>query len=415
MGQSQGNESVALTEIQEAFQKAVLTEEFNEYMRSKKPFHISSAVADSDFIQTDAVLTAMAKGSETGHASAYKGGEPCTRGNFYLAYLDQASLTLTDAERFFPPLLDLCTSFRPTFPYVSARIVIDPPQARIPTLTADSDMIALQIWGKQRLKICKSIAGLPVTARRPDPLLTPTMCTGDALYVPQGLEVRFEDSPPLQHGETREPTMYAVLSVRTNEQELGTSLGKLVVELLGKSEFPSDSDQFLRSAVTKQTVPRLSHGETSEVDIEKRAHIEASLKAGVEEISKQITAARLREHVAKRMEVLYKEQAEGAAKVAKQKVPDVDMRVFATSHVRVARGVVCECYPGQSKALFTRGGETLPLPIAESASYMISELSDGKPHLVSSLTCGDPLERVCVCQILIFKKCLEIHLTDAQN
>merc|ERR1712118_354780 len=93
------------------------------------------------------------------------------------------------------------------------------------------------------------------------------------------------------------------------------------VELLGKSEFPSDSDQFLRSAVTKQTVPRLSHGETSEVDIEKRAHIEASLKAGVEEISKQITAARLREHVAKRMEVLYKEQAEGAAEVAKQKVP----------------------------------------------------------------------------------------------
>merc|ERR1712139_399329 len=81
---------------------------------------------------------------------------------------------------------------------------------------------------------------------------------------------------------------------------------------------------------------------------------------------------------------------------------------FSTSYVRITKGVRCECQPGSTRALFTRGSETLPLPIGESASYMISELCDGKPHLVSSLTCVDPLERLCVCQVLIFKKCLEV-------
>merc|ERR1719335_1731543 len=98
--------------------------------------------------------------------------------------------------------------------------------------------------------------GLPVTARRPEPLIMPTMCPGDALYVPQGLEVRFEDAPPLQRGEIRGPTMYAVLSVRTSEQMLGISLGKHLQDLLRETGLSADTDRFLRTAVTRRTLPK---------------------------------------------------------------------------------------------------------------------------------------------------------------
>jgi len=349
------------------------------------------------------------KGSDTGNSGAYKNGEPCMRSNVFMAYLDHATLTLTESERFLPPLLDLCTSFSPTFHFVSSRIVIDPPGQRIPNLQADSDMIALQVWGEQRLKLCQSVAGLPVTARRPEPMLTPTMSPGDALYVPQGLEVRFEDSLPLQHGETRGPTMYAVLSVRTNEQELGTSLGRHFTDVLREADISKETDRFLRSAVTKHSVPRRSpKADSTEAEAERRAKLEAGLKAAVADITQRINATSLREHVAKRMDQLRKEQAEGAAKMEGKSMPDAGQQVLTSSSVRVSRGVICECHPGQSHALFTRGTETLPLPIGETASYLISELCDGKPHLVSSLTCSDPVERLCVCQILVFKSCLEI-------
>jgi hypothetical protein len=401
--------------MQANFASAVLTDEFKECMKKQRPLHIPKAVTDLNHsVDINDILKALAKGSVNGSCGAYKNGEPCMRGNFFLAYLDHATLTLTDADHFLPQLLDLCRSLSPTFQYVTSRIVIDPPGVRIPTLTADSDMIAIQIWGEQRLKLCHSIMGLPVTAKRPEPLIMPTMCPGDALYVPQGLEVRFEDAPPLQRGEVRGPTMYAVLSVRTSEQMLGVSLGKHLQDLLRETGLSENTDRFLRTAVTRRTLPKA--GADSPEAQEKKAKLEADLKAAIEEITQKMSAATLREHVSKRMDQLVKEQSESAAKMARQGVfeedqqvqHDTELQVLSTSYVRISQGVTCECHPGSQQALFTRGSETLPLPIAESASYLISELCNGKPRLVSSLTCRDPLERLCVCQILIRKDCMEV-------
>lgn len=399
--------------VQAHFKAAVLTEAFDDSFLKKRPLQFEGAIPSlGNLAELDIILAALVKGSETGHSGAYKNGESYMRSNLFHAYLDHASLTLNDAERFIAPLLTLCTSFSPTFHYVSARIVIDPPGVQMPSLQADSDMLAIQIWGEQRLKICVPIAGLPVTAKRPDPLLSPTMRPGDAVFVPQGMEVRFEESLT-----PNAPTLYAALSLRTGEQQLGVSIGKHLTDVLRSKDLSEETDRFLRSAVSKQTVPRRLAKKTgvegSEAAAAKIANLDAGLKAAVADLSKQITAASLREHMGKRMEDLRKEQAEGAAKMAKQKLPNKDEQVFNASYIRVARGVVCSCKPGDSRALFTRGTETLPLPIAPSASYLISELCDGKPHLVSSLKCSDPMERLCVCQLLVFKQCFDIHLEDS--
>jgi len=397
---------------QDHFKAAVLTETFNECLKKQRPLAFPGAVPSiGGLAEVDTILSALVKGSDTGNSGAYKNGEPHMRGNnIFLAYLDQASLTLSDAERFIPQLLSLCTSLSPTFHYVSSRIVIDPPGVQRSSLQADSDLLAIQIWGEQRLSVSQPIAGLPVTAKRPEPLLMPTLCPGDAIFVPQGMEVRF-----LESADPRSPTMYAALSLRSNEQSLAVSIGKHLSDALRSGNLSEETDNFLRTAVTKQTVPRRlagASGDGSEAAAAKIANLEVGLKAAVAELSKQINAKSLREHVAKRMDELRTEQAEGAARIALRKLPDPDGQVFNTSYIRVAREVSCSCTPGDSRALFTRSSETLALPISPSASYLISELCDGKPRLVSSLTCSDPLERLCVCQILIFKKCFDIHLEE---
>jgi len=399
--------------IRADFRTAVLTEEFKACLVKQRPHLMPGAVSDLGVLaEMDAVLSTLVMGSETGNSSAHKNGSPYMRSNIFLAYLEHATLSLTDAERFLPPLLELCTSFAPSFSFVSSKIVVEPPGSSMPTLQAENDMIVIQLWGEQRLKICQSIQGLPVTARRPEPYMTPTLCPGDALFVPQHLEVRFEEPPPIQQGEKRPPTMYAVLSLRSSDQSLGVSLGKHLTDVLREAELSKETDCFLRSAVTKTTVPRRSP--KAEM-AEHKARLEANLKVAVSELSQKITASSLCDNLAKRMSELRKEQAEVAAKVALQIEDAGKDMVFDRSYVRISSGVICQCQRGDNKALFTRGSETLPLPIAESASYLIADLCDGKPHLVSSLSCTDPLERLCVCQVLILKKCLAVVGKDEKN
>lgn len=392
---------------------AVLTTEFKESMKKQKPLHAPGVLPAIDSVGSiDDVLEALVKGSEVGNCAAYKNGDPCMRSSIFLAYLDQATLTLTEAERFIPRLLELCQSLYPCFEYVSSRLVIDPPGARIMPLQADSDMIALQLWGDQQLTLARPIAGLPVTAKRPEPLLMPLMQPGDALYVPSGLEVRFENSLQQDSAAPREakPTMYVVVSVRTHEQKLGISLGKHLQDLLMETSLSKDTDLFLRTAATKRTLgPHRNGADSAEAMAERRSKIEAGMQAAVAELREKVSAAGLKNRQAKRMEELRKEQSEGAAKLAQQRLPDESMVVTDKCYVRVANGVVCTCRAGDSKAFFKRGSETLPLDISPSASHMIAELSDGRPRTLSSLPCSDPLERICVAQILVFKECFEIQ------
>lgn len=399
--------------VQKHFCDAVLTDTFKECLAKQKPLHVPAAAPQLGFIGAssplglDPVLLALTKGSETGNVSANRNGQPCMRGNIFLAYLDHATLTMTEAERYLPPLFQLCTGLSPTFDFVTCKLALDPPGTRLATMQADADLIVLQLWGVQKAKVCMPVFGLPVTAPRPAPLLSPTLNPGDAVFVPHGLELRFDE--PLLSENGQSPTLYAILSVRTGDQSLGTCLGKHIVDVLRETGLPEDADAFLRSAICKASAPR-ADSDTASADAvaERRAAIEVEMKSAIAQLRKRVSAASLREHVAGRMEKMRKEQAEGAVKAARQTLRENQV-VLNSSYVSVSRGVVCECQPGDSHALFTRGSETLPLPISQSASYMISELCDGVPHLVGSLTCSDPLERLCVAEILVLKDCLEIR------
>merc|ERR1719310_569285 len=106
------------------------------------------------------------------------------------------------------------------------------------------------------------------------------------------------------------------------------------------------------------------------------------------------------------MQKLRREQMESSKKVGHgRRAP---CTVTTDSKVRIARGVSCKCTPGETVAFFKRGTQTMKLPIARTASYLLSQLSDGQSHLVETLTCEDPVERLCVCQVLIGKECVEI-------
>merc|ERR1712232_647329 len=134
----------------------------------------------------------MGRGTEAGLAQAFKRGEPCMRQNFALAYLDQAMVRLAGAERFFKQLLDLCQALESSFEFVTAKLILEPPGSKSPAIVLEEDVIAVQLWGEQKLRLGRPTAGLPMTAPRPEPMLQPVMEPGDVLYLPAGVECRFD-------------------------------------------------------------------------------------------------------------------------------------------------------------------------------------------------------------------------------
>mmetsp|Transcript_50557 Transcript_50557/g.156455 ORF Transcript_50557/g.156455 Transcript_50557/m.156455 type:complete len:144 (+) Transcript_50557:781-1212(+) len=129
------------------------------------------------------------------------------------------------------------------------------------------------------------------------------------------------------------------------------------------------------------------------------------------ELASNINVADFRKHFDARMLQLRTDQSKGAegllagSTTAGPRPPPGIVQM--TSLIAVCKGIVCRCQPGTEVAHFKRGSETLNLPIGRSASEMIHRLSDGEPHVVGSLPCDDPIERLCVCQVLLLKGCLE--------
>lgn len=402
-----------------AFCDALLTQSFWDGLGKKQAMLLqgvqsSSALAWAD---VDSVVSAMVQGTDTGDIVAFKRGEPHMRENIFLAYLDQATLSLTKAERYFPQLLDLCSDLAmASFDYVTARLVLEPPDCGTgPALQAEGDILLMQLWGQQRVSAVRSVQGLPVSAPRPQPMVKCCLRPGDALFVPSGAECQpVARGAPLAvpEGEAVEgapagPSLFLVLTLRSSEQAVGTSLGQYINDLLREpGALSDDSDAFFRSALTKQTRQQ-DAGATGKSPKEA---LEARMAACVEELASKVRGEGLRRHYTERMLALRQaQQAESGSKKAGSR-PAPRGSVNSASLVSVASGVTCQCNPGEAHALFRRGTETLRLPIAETASYMISRLCDGKPHVVTSLPCEDLFERTCVCQILVFKGCLV--LTD---
>eukprot|EP00747_Dinoflagellata_sp_TGD_P166943 gnl/TRDRNA2_/TRDRNA2_190558_c0_seq1.p1 gnl/TRDRNA2_/TRDRNA2_190558_c0~~gnl/TRDRNA2_/TRDRNA2_190558_c0_seq1.p1 ORF type:complete len:454 (+),score=80.97 gnl/TRDRNA2_/TRDRNA2_190558_c0_seq1:89-1450(+) len=385
----------ARPEVVEAFCNAVLTDSFWECFE-RRPLHVRRAAPRlAELVDLDDLLDAYLQGGEAGSTNAYKQGEPYTRENLYLAYLDGAVLFLNEAERYWSPLLQICQALVPSFDYVTARLVLSPPGApRGPPLNTDSDILAVQLAGEQRLTLMPMTEVRRVSAMRPKPLLEADVRPGDALYLPRGVECQMQ---PAQA--SAGPTLYALLTVQSAEQNLGFTLGKYLNDLL-RSKLSTEADALMRSSITRRS-------RSSDTTEDVRADLQADLMRHVTELASKVNGADVREHYKQRMEALRQEQADGAIRLPLDQLAQ-EFTVRTNSLVAVARGVVCQCEAGGTTALFKRGDDTLALPIGRSASHMISEIADGRPHPVFSLTCEDPVERLCVCQVLCGKECLEI-------
>eukprot|EP00928_Gymnodinium_smaydae_P095662 TRINITY_DN8269_c0_g1_i1.p1 TRINITY_DN8269_c0_g1~~TRINITY_DN8269_c0_g1_i1.p1 ORF type:complete len:517 (+),score=75.83 TRINITY_DN8269_c0_g1_i1:93-1553(+) len=385
------------SEVSKAFIERVLTKPVWEGGIGKKlPVHIPAAVKTfADAVDADSVMDGFLMGANSGATTAFKRGEPCMRENIYLAYLEGATLSLHEAEQYSQALLELCQGLAPYFSYATSDLILEAPDTTNPPFQPEGDVFLIQLWGSRRASVFRTIKGLlPVSAPRPKALLECELRAGDVLYVPYGFEVR---SPEC----SQEPTLAVALSVRSSNQNLGNALATYMNDLL-RGDMSESTDSFFRRAVTKHTLRDASESERRAIDEDVR-------KSAAELISK-VSASALRKHFAEKMEKLCKEQAENAAKNAdrarwlkRQLNP-----VSTTDGLRVARGIRCKCAPGDATAHFQRGAEVLRLPIQPSASYMLHQLSDGDAHKLASLQCQDPIERICVAQVLVFKDCLEV-------
>merc|ERR1719235_46865 len=274
--------------------------------------------------------------------------------------------------------MDVCQDLGTTFDYVTAALILCPPEpspAAVP-FQPGGDVIAMQLWGDMRLSVATS-----------ELVLQP----GDTVFVPQRVMCRA--LPPTPGKTVLTPTLSVVLTLRTAEQSLGVSMGKHLTDLLlqGDKLLSPETDLFLRTAVRKRG-PR-------------DAALQNQLAKAAAEISTHLKGPALRAHFSERMAKQREEQREGAVNMARPIPPD---SVTSNSMVRIARGVRCKCTGGESVAHFSRGADTLHLPIARSASHLVAGLSDGRVHRVCSLPCDDAFERVAVVQVLVHKECVEV-------
>jgi len=405
---------------------AAVLDKMQAVISSRSAAHLPGALKSlSSGLDRDALAVAMARGGDLGLVSSHKLGEPYSRGDSTacFAYLDQATLILSEAERFFPCLFEACDDLATVFHYVSVRLVLEPPCAGCggPPLASGDDVLAVQLWGERAVTVAAPLGSVRVSAPRPQPLVQTTVKPGDCLLLPSGLECRAGSSLAAMSFSVKSssqafadandqdgPVLFALFTLRTREHSMGSSLLMYLSDLLRSADLPPDADLFLRSAVTGRTREQLVGRGSGE--------IAEGLNNCVGELMSRISAAGLRKHYAERMEKLRETQRLAAAKQRAEPVEKSDSEhhlVLGSHLIRVARGVVLRCQDGDATAQFRRGAETLNLPIAETASYMLADLSDGLPHLVSSLRCSDGFERLCVCQILLLKRCLEVVPQEA--
>jgi len=395
-----------------SFCDQVLQQGFWECLEKRRPWSVKGAAAHlPDVITLDSLILACIHGTSCGQTATLKRGEPYSRGSLFLAYLDHAEISLSEAEQFFPPILDICEALADQFDYVTAKAVVRPPAERGPPITAENDSLLIQVWGDQKFRIFQQMHGMPVTAVRPPPVLMPDMCPGDVMFVPAGMECRTELASPMgaeAASAQKGPLLYLMLTLRSSDKTLGASFGKYLQDVL-RDNFSEEADAFFRSAVTKHALPDRYQATKGSSRDSKREVLEEQVKKCSAELASKVSSTGLRQHYKQRMEELRQSQREAAEKWKSGKVPPLPPSSITTqSMVRVAQGITCKCKAGDSSALFTRGSETLKLPIAPTASYLIHELSDGQAHVVESLPCSDPIERLCVCQVLIIKDCLEL-------
>mmetsp|Transcript_25077 Transcript_25077/g.58214 ORF Transcript_25077/g.58214 Transcript_25077/m.58214 type:complete len:151 (-) Transcript_25077:146-598(-) len=111
--------SAASFDPQEAC-RAILTDEFWQRFNQRRPLYRPGLARQFvSLLAVDELFDALVRGSSTEATSAYKHGEPCFRENIFVAYLDQCTLSLSEAEHYFPWLYELCAGCRSSRDFVS--------------------------------------------------------------------------------------------------------------------------------------------------------------------------------------------------------------------------------------------------------------------------------------------------------
>eukprot|EP00405_Crypthecodinium_cohnii_P065359 CAMPEP_0195036840 /NCGR_PEP_ID=MMETSP0326_2-20130528/73504_1 /TAXON_ID=2866 ORGANISM="Crypthecodinium cohnii, Strain Seligo" /NCGR_SAMPLE_ID=MMETSP0326_2 /ASSEMBLY_ACC=CAM_ASM_000348 /LENGTH=190 /DNA_ID=CAMNT_0040062593 /DNA_START=23 /DNA_END=596 /DNA_ORIENTATION=- len=142
------------------------------------------------------------------------------------------------------------------------------------------------------------------------------------------------------------------------------------------------------------SIPEDVQEKAADEDKENKTPLAKLASKSVDEFARMISAKGLKEHYQRRMAELREKQRTAAMEVAITigRGEGPKEAVWPSSSVRIAAGVKVSCQDGSSVAAFKRGEDTLNLPIAPTASFLISDLSDGQPHVVKSLRCADPFE-----------------------
>eukprot|EP00405_Crypthecodinium_cohnii_P023845 CAMPEP_0206495582 /NCGR_PEP_ID=MMETSP0324_2-20121206/48691_1 /ASSEMBLY_ACC=CAM_ASM_000836 /TAXON_ID=2866 /ORGANISM="Crypthecodinium cohnii, Strain Seligo" /LENGTH=444 /DNA_ID=CAMNT_0053980019 /DNA_START=147 /DNA_END=1482 /DNA_ORIENTATION=+ len=363
-------------------------------------------------IDVEALAGAVVHGDTLDAVSAYKRGELYMRDNMYLAYLDQATISISGAERFFPSVMEVCNGLVSggVGQYITSHLILEPPPEEgrdagfvggrpgpMPgpgeKLMGEGDVLVVQLMGSRRLTVIRGLRGLPVTAPRPKPQLEATLQAGDAVFIPSGLEVRTERVA------NKGPQLYLVIVLRSKEQDPELSMMKYLTDLMMDPNMSKESDAFFRSAATRRSWPAMGldpkrkpgsipedvQEKAADEDKENKTPLAKLASKSVDEFARMISAKGLKEHYQRRMAELREKQRTAAMEVAITigRGEGPKEAVWPSSSVRIAAGVKVSCQDGSSVAAFKRGEDTLNLPIAPTASFLISDLSTASPMSLS--------------------------------
>jgi len=419
----------------EAFSQRVLTSSFWADYWEKKPLHIAKALLmnepdDATFIDfagwlsVDDVLaaTALAVIGLPHALKIYKEGLPFRLNGvlsltntlpLYHAYLDGASFIINQADRLSRPLQALCRALaRQHFIHCFGVLYLTPPRSyAVRPHSDDQDVFLLQIWGTKKWRVYAPPSppgALPYSdemigkereynAELGEPVMEATLHAGDILYLPRG---------HVHEAHTAgEASLHVTITVQTSDYGWGPWVERRVQEILRK-ELPESLSHAARRA---RLVPKPTSEEggmmSTVADEGTREAFDDLLTQIVAKIDLNSAQRSFLDH----LEEMNRIQEEQYTRLMKQADKlRLDREISTDSVVQLSPDIISECTVGSDIARFRRGQDVLQLKICASASRLINQLADHKPHVVKDLPCGDAFERVCVCRVLLAKEVLQL-------
>lgn len=387
-------------EVASGFSSLLLTPEFFEKHWERWPLHHRAADAGGANRLPEAIVAGdIADVIRRAGPSLkmFRQGDPYDEQNFYVAYLDGATLIVNQAERCNQTLYDFCRVLSAShFHHVFGVVYLTPPDSQGVRLhNDDQDVFLMQVWGKKHWTLRNAPKLLPYTeemlgkdAPVPDELVMEeimnfTMEPGDVLYIPRGFLHEAKTSA--------EPSLHITVTVPTSDYCWGIQLIKHFM-----SEVLAGDNPELR----KISELKLGLGGVDE------STLDAKLEEAMKKWASGVTVDGVIDAFENRMIKVNngQERSHGQAM-------SMPLRPAITEEcrVRLMQGITCSCALDSELAVFKREAQRLELPISRTASALIRSLSS-KPQKVADLPCADTFERLCVLNLLHQQSIIQMFL-----